>query len=224
MIVTIDGPAGSGKSTAARELARALGIACLDTGATYRAATLAAIRAGVDLSDEAALAELTGGLDLRLIPEADGPRVLLDGRDVSGEIRSAEVSDRSHCLARAPGVRKVLVALQRRMGRDLAERTGGVVAEGRDQGSEVFPDADAKFYLDASPSVRARRRHAEMVAEGQDVGYEEVLQAIVTRDGRDRTRAVAPLVKPPGAVEIDTTDMSVEEVTDELLRRLGKGP
>ncbi len=220
MIITIDGPAGSGKSTAARELAKALGIAYLDTGATYRAATLAALRAGADLADERALAELAAGLDLHLEQAGEQTRAILNGEDVSREIRSAGVSNHSHYLARAPGVRKVLVEMQRRMGAELAERTGGVVAEGRDQGSVVFPDADLKFYLDASPAVRARRRHEEMAADGQDVRYEDVLEAILTRDGRDRTRAVAPLVKPQAAVEIDTTEMSIEQVTAELLRRV----
>ena len=148
MIITIDGPAGSGKSTAARELARALGIAHLDTGATYRAATLLAMRRGIDLADEAALAELVRGLDIRLEYDGDELRVLLNGEDVSRQIRSAEVSDHSHYIARAPAVREVLVSLQRRVGRALAASAGGVVAEGRDQGSVVFPDADVKFWLD----------------------------------------------------------------------------
>ena len=220
MIITIDGPAGSGKSTAARELARILGIAYLDTGSTYRAATLAALRAGVGLEDESALAELVRGIDLRLARGGDGPRVILDGEDVSREIRSVEVSDNSHFIARAAGVREVLVALQRRVGGGLAGAPGRVVAEGRDQGSVVFPDADIKFYLDADPAVRARRRHDEMTADGQPVTYEHVLEAITTRDGRDRTRAIAPLVRPEGADEIDTTDMDIPAVTAELVRRV----
>ena len=220
MIITIDGPAGSGKSTAARELAEALGIAYLDTGATYRAVTLAALRSGVDLADEAALARLAGGLDIRLEPAGGQLRVLLDGEDVTREIRSAEVSDNSHYIARAAAVRELLVPMQRRMGDDLARKTGGVVAEGRDQGSVVFPQADLKFYLDAAPEVRARRRHDEMAADGEEVRYEDVLQAVVTRDGRDRSRAVAPLVKPDGAIEIDTTGLDIPEVTAELRRQV----
>jgi cytidylate kinase len=112
------------------------------------------------------------------------------------------------------------VALQRRLGRELAESTGGVVAEGRDQGSVVFPEADVKFYLDAAPEVRARRRYEEMVADGQHVHREQVLEAILTRDGRDRSRAIAPLVKPDDAIELDTTGMSIEQVTAELARRV----
>ena len=220
MVITIDGPAGSGKSTAARELARALGVAYLDTGATYRAATLAAMRAGTDLTDQGALAELVAGLDIRLEQSAGGVRVMLNGEDVSREIRSAAVSDHSHHIARAAGVRDVLVALQRRMGEALAREHGGVVAEGRDQGSVVFPEADVKFFLDAAPEVRARRRTEEMAADGQAAAYDDVLAAIVARDGRDRTRAVAPLTKPEGAVEIDTSAMAIDQVTAELLRRV----
>jgi len=218
MIITIDGPAGTGKSTAARELARALGIACLDTGATYRAVTLAALRAGVDLTDEEALLELARPLKLELEYAGDEMRVILNGEDVSREIRSAEVSDNSHHVARAGDVRELLVAIQRETGQRLAEQRGGFVAEGRDQGSVVFPDADVKFYLDADPHVRARRRYDELIADGEKVEYEKVLEAVLTRDGRDRSRAIAPLVKPEGAHEIDTTDMGIAEVTAELLR------
>lgn len=224
MIITIDGPAGSGKSTAAKQLAKALGIAHLDTGATYRAVTLAALRAGVDLEDEAALTELVRRVDIRLEDAGGRLRVLMNGADVSREIRSAEVSDNSHYVARSPGVREVLVGLQRRLGAELARQTGGVVAEGRDQGSVVFPDAEVKFYLDAAPEVRARRRTDEMLADAQDVRYEHVLEGILTRDGRDRSRAVAPLVRPDDAFEIDTTEMSIDDVTAELARRVRGRP
>ena len=220
MIITLDGPAGSGKSTAARELAKALGVAHLDTGATYRAVTLAALRRGVDFADEAALADLTARLDVRLERAGDRLRVLLDGEDVSDQIRSAAVSDNSHHVAAAPAVRKLLVALQRKMGEELARRTGGVVAEGRDQGSVVFPDAEVKFYLDAAPQVRAKRRLADLLAAGEQVNYEDVLAAILTRDRRDSTRPVDPMIKPAGAIEIDTTATSVEQVTAELVRHV----
>ena len=213
MIVTIDGPAGSGKSTAARNLAKALGVAYLDTGATYRALTLQALRAGTDLADESALADLARGMDLELIPQADGLRVLLDGRDVSREIRSSEVSRNIHHAAGSPRVREVLVDLQRRLGAAL----GSFVSEGRDQGTVVFPDADVKFYLNASADVRARRRCADLEADGETPRFEQVREAILTRDRRDRTRPVAPLVKPPGAVEIHTDENTMEQTADQLL-------
>jgi len=219
MIITIDGPAGSGKSTAARGLARALGIAYLDTGATYRAVTLKALRDGVDLEDEVALVALARRIDLKLIPGPEGPVVLLDGEDVSGEIRSEEVSNSSHHVAGSPAVRAVLVDLQRRIGRQL----GDFVAEGRDQGSVVFPEADVKFFLIARPEQRARRRHEDLLAAGENVEYTQVLRAIRKRDARDSSRSVAPLVKPEGAIEIDTSDNTIEQTAAELLRRVEAG-
>ncbi|MCJ7544836.1 MAG: (d)CMP kinase, partial [Phycisphaerae bacterium] len=163
MVITIDGPAGSGKSTAARELARALGIAFLDTGATYRAVTLKALREGVDPNDTDALVAVAKGARIEVIPTEQGARVMLDGCDVTAEIRSVEVTENAHYVADSPPVREVLVALQRRLGEGL----GSFVTEGRDQGSVVFPEADVKFYLDASPRVRAERRAGELHATGQ---------------------------------------------------------
>lgn len=213
MIITIDGPAGSGKSTAARNLAKALGIAYLDTGATYRALTLKALREGIDMADESALAELARQTDLKLIPEAEGVRVLMDGHDVSREIRSSQVSNNSHHAARLPEVREVLVGLQRRIGAEL----GNFVSEGRDQGSVVFPDADVKFYLNASADVRARRRCADLETNGEKADFEQVRKAILARDHRDRTRAVAPLIKPEGAIEINTDENTMAQTAAMLL-------
>ena len=220
MIITIDGPAGAGKSTAARQLAKALDIAFLDTGATYRAATLAALRAGTDLEDEAALAQLVGGCDIRLEYEGDDLHVLLDGEDVSAEIRTAEVSDNSHFIASAPGVRKVLVALQRQIGGQLADAAGGAVSEGRDQGSVVFPDADIKFFLQADPEIRARRRHAELADRGEQAELEDVLNGIITRDDRDSNRAIDPLIRPEGAVVVDTSHNEIADTAAELIRQV----
>lgn len=213
MIITIDGPAGSGKSTAARKLAQALGIAYLDTGATYRAVTLAAMRQGVDLADDAALAAVAKSIRLQLIPRPSGLVVMLDGQDVSKDIRSAEVSEQSRYAAASPPVRAVLVEMQRRLGGEL----GSFVTEGRDQGSVVFPDADFKFYLDAAPAVRARRRMEELRQAGEAAEYEQVLAAIVHRDHRDRSRPVAPLLKPADAIEVDTSDFEIEQTTQRLL-------
>jgi cytidylate kinase len=213
MIITIDGPAGSGKSTAARELAKALGIAFLDTGATYRAATLKAMREGVDLEDSAALKAVVEAARIDVRPADGGSQVFLDGRDVTDEIRSHEVTENAHYVADSPPVREVLVELQRRLGAAL----GSFVAEGRDQGSVVFPQADFKFFLDASPAVRARRRFQELRSAGEKVTLEQVRRSIVQRDRRDSSRPVAPLVKPAGAIVIDNSDMDVAQVTATLL-------
>ena len=213
MIVTIDGPAGSGKSTAARNLAAALGIAYLDTGATYRAVTLAALRSGADMEDAATLAQLAVDVKIELIPNADGVCVLLDGENVTGEIRSAEVSDNIHYIAGCREVRDVLVELQRNLGRQL----GQFVAEGRDQGSVVFPDADVKFFLIASQEIRAQRRCEQMQSAGQETNCQQVLASIIQRDRRDEGRAVAPLIKPDGAVEIDTSPNTMAQTCAALL-------
>lgn len=223
MVITIDGPAGSGKSTAAQGLAKALGIGYLDTGATYRAVTLAGLRRQLDLADEAALAKLVQTVDVRLEYHGGQLKVILDGQDVSREIRSSQVSDNAHYVARCPAVRQVLVELQRRIGRRLERDTGGMVTEGRDQGSVVFPDAPFKFYLDASPETRARRRLAELSAAGEKTTYEQVLRGLQERDGRDRGRSLAPLVRPDGADVIDTTDLDVDGMVAELVRRVKAG-
>jgi cytidylate kinase len=207
MIITIDGPAGSGKSTAAKALARRLGLRFLDTGAMYRAITLRALKLGLDLASEPALARCAAQADLHLDYEEGNLKVRLDGQDVTDDIRRPEVTDQSHFIAAAPGVRAVLVRLQRQ----IAQELGGVVSEGRDQGSVVFPDADVKFYLVAQPQERARRRYEELRAAGQEVRYEDILEAITTRDRRDRQRAVGPLVKPAGAIEVDNTHLAPQE-------------
>lgn len=214
MIITIDGPAGSGKSTHARELARALGISYLDTGATYRAVTLKALRAGIDLTDEDALANVAREATITLRPHPDGLQVLLDGKDVSDEIRSPEVSAHSRYPAESAKVREILVDLQRRIGAEL----GRFVAEGRDQGTVVFPHADLKFYMIARPEVRAARRVEQLAAAGKTADYDEVLQAIRQRDHRDSTRAASPLTRPDDAVVIDTSDMTIQQIRDVLVQ------
>jgi len=214
MIITMDGPAGSGKSTAARNLANALGIAFLDTGATYRAVTLKAMTDGVDLTDPSAIADAARTMDLQMHQTPTGLQVLLDGRDVSEAIRTQAVTANSRHAAGPPEVRQVLVDLQRRLGAAL----GSFVAEGRDQGSVVFPHADVKFFLVASPDVRARRRCLELRQRGEQADEETVREDILQRDHRDSTRAVAPLIKPEGAIEFDTGEMSIEQVTAELVR------
>ncbi len=214
MIITIDGPAGSGKSTAARNLAKALGLAYLDTGATYRAVTLKALREDIDLEDESQVVHIARQADvqLRVDPDSLALTVLLDGRDVTEDIRTQRVTDNAHYIARCAAAREVLVDLQRQIGRQL----GHFVTEGRDQGSVVFPDADVKFFLEADPRERARRRTAELQQAGEAVTQEQVLESILQRDERDRRRAASPLVKPDGAIEIDTSNLSPENTVRTL--------
>lgn len=222
MIVTIDGTAGSGKSTAAAGLARRLGAMHLDTGAMYRALTLKALRLGTDLEDADALAALAASSHIELQGHPGAMRVTLDGEDVTDAIRQNRVSTHSHYLARTPQVRQVLVSKQR----EFAAKAGRVVTEGRDQGTAVFPHADVKFFLDAPPEVRARRRQLELEARGEYKSFREILAEVVERDRRDSTRAVNPLRPADDAIRVDTGDMTIDEMIDaleaEVRRRVGK--
>ena len=220
VIITIDGPAGSGKSTTARKLAARLGIPYLDTGAMYRVITLAALEEGIDLSDEQRLAELAASDAYTLDLGSTHIRVSLRGRDVTEEIRSMRVNDHTRFVAALPSVRRALVEKQRAIGRQL----GDIVTEGRDQGSVAFPDADMKFFLDASIEKRAERRLYDLSADGEDVSVEQVLANLRTRDRTDQQREVGPLSVPEGAIRIDTSRLSIAEVLDlmyEHLRRAG---
>jgi cytidylate kinase len=207
MIVTIDGPAGAGKSSAARALARRLGFEYLDTGAMYRAVTLAALRTAIDLADDNAYVPLLAGMDL----EMPAGRVLLNGEDVTGEIRKAEVTAASGAVADRPVVRRRLVELQRRIaaGRDM-------ICEGRDQGTIVFPQAACKFFLVADSKERARRRQKEMAARGEVVPWEELVRAQDARDCRDAARDIAPMVPAPDAIHLDSTDLSLDDMVAQM--------
>ena len=207
MIITIDGPAGAGKSSVARRLAQRLGFYFLDTGAMYRAVALAALRRGIDVSQPDLLAALVDKLDIRV----DGDRVLLDGEDVGQAIRTSEVTALVSAVADHPRVRQRLVQLQRQ-----AAEGRNIVTEGRDQGTVVFPDADLKIFLTASPEVRARRRQAELLARGESIELDELLQQIKERDRRDQNRQVGPLRKADDAVEINTDSLSLDEVVDRI--------
>ncbi len=221
MIVTIDGTAGSGKSTAAAGLARRLGALHLDTGTMYRAVTLKALREGVDLEDGEALERIARNASVELLNEDGRTRVLLGGEDVTAAIRENRVSTRAHYAAGTPGVRQVLVERQRAHG----SRAGDLVAEGRDQGTVVFPDADVKFYLDAEVAERARRRQVELQERGEFCSYRQVLAEVRQRDERDATRKVGPLRPAADAVHVDTTDLGIDEMVevllDEVRRRTG---
>ena len=213
-VVAIDGPAGSGKSTLARGLARALGFVFLDTGAMYRALALAAQRAGIDPDDAERLAQLAQQVDIRLEADGEAQRVLLDGEDVSEAIRTPEISDLASRIAVHAGVRRAMVALQRA----LASAAHGVVAEGRDTTTVVFPDAAVKLYLDASPQERARRRQRQLQQQGIDAPYEQVLQAILERDARDAARADSPLRIADDALVIQNDGWSKEQTLEYALQ------
>lgn len=211
MIVAIDGPAGAGKSTVARKLAAQLDIGYLNTGSMYRALTLLALRDGVDPDDEAALAALVRSHVIGLQATPAGDRVSLDGRDVTNAVREPAVTDAVSRVAVHRTVRAEIVAMQQAL-----LTSGDWVADGRDIGSVVCPAADLKVFLTASPEVRAGRRHAELVAGGDDVELGDVLQEITRRDAIDSTRAASPLVVAPGAVVIDSSELAIDEVVDQI--------
>ncbi len=215
MIITIDGPAGSGKSTAARKLAAQLAIAYLDTGAMYRAIAFAALRGGAKLKDEAALIDLASKCKVSVDCGPTHTRVLLDGSDVSEAIRSMAVNQATGFIAKIPAIREMLVDKQRQIGRGL----GSLVTEGRDQGSVVFPDADLKFFLDASLEKRSMRRYQELIADGEEASYDMIIENLRERDGNDQHQW-APLLEPATAIHIDTTQMSIHEVVERLLEEV----
>lgn len=212
-VITIDGPAGAGKSTVARELAKRLGFRLVDTGAMYRALALRVREAGIPPEDGPDLRELL----CRTTVELRGEQVWLEGRDVSQEIRTAEIAELTSRLTVFRSVREKVTPIQRQ----LAE-TGGAVLEGRDTGSVVCPDAEVKFYLDASEEIRSARRMRELEARGTPRSLAEVRAEIAQRDRQDRSRELAPLLIPEGAVVIDTTGRSVEQVVALLLEEVRK--
>jgi cytidylate kinase len=217
-VVTIDGPSGAGKTTVSKRLAGAAGMVRLDTGAMYRAVALAARSEGVPWDDPVRLGGVARELDLSFRTAGGAPRVFLSGEDVSDAIRTPEISMGASAVSVHGPVREALVAKQREMARE-----GGVVLEGRDTGTVVFPDAEAKFFLDAAAAVRALRRYREISPPGAQP-FEEVLRDVLRRDVRDSTREHSPLRVADGAVYIDTTTMTVDEVVGEMLRRLPGAP
>jgi cytidylate kinase len=214
IVIAIDGPAGSGKSTTAREVARRLGYRYLDTGAMYRALALTCLRAGICLDDEDKVAEEAGRADIDFIWECEPARVTLDGADVSDAIRTRAVSDGSSRIAVHAEVRRRLVAKQRRIG-----AAGEVVVEGRDTTTVVFPDAALKVYMDADLDVRAGRRRLELAAAGVDCSLSGVKEDLRQRDRRDAGRAESPLSVASDAVRIDTSSMTVEEQVEAVIRK-----
>lgn len=207
-IIAIDGPAGSGKSTVARRLAGRIGSRYIDTGAMYRAATVKIIRAGIAPENETAVVDAIQGTRISLQDNS----VHIDGEDVTGEIRSLKISKALSTISSYRGVREFMKKAQRMMA-----DSDDIVMEGRDIGSAVFPDADFKFYLDASPEIRARRRYSEIIQKGQtNLEYNDVLSEVRERDRLDMRREHSPLVKPDDAVVVRTDDMSIDDVVETL--------
>ncbi len=217
MIIAIDGPAGAGKSTVAKILARKLGFLYIDTGAMYRALTLKAIECKISASDTIAVIDLATHTRIDLINTQGGSlKVFLDGRDVSAGVREPRITKLVSDIAKIKGVREVMLELQRKLGREQDS-----VLDGRDIGTIVFPDADKKFYLDAKSGERVKRRYEELIALGSEVSLEDVGSDLSNRDKIDSTRECAPLKKAEDAIYIDTTNMSIEEAVGALLKLIG---
>ena len=213
IVVAIDGPSGVGKSTLSKALARRLGYLHIDSGAVYRAVALKSINAGVYLNDESGVASIVRDSDIRLEGDSDNSKILVDGCDVTTEIRSADVSRASSVVATLASVREAVVDKLREM-----SCKGGVVMEGRDIGTKVFPNAPVKLFLDANPAVRARRRWLEERHRGRDVTLEEIAAELEDRDRRDREREATPLVKAPDAILLDTSDLDLDSVIERALK------
>ena len=217
LVIAIDGPSGAGKSTAARILAERLGYIYIDTGAMYRAIGWKAKREGIEPDDEAKLADLCGRTEVTIKKDNSDPRFFVNGIDVTGEIRTPEMGMMASAVSKSPAVRARLLTLQRELGRG-----GGVVMDGRDIGTVVFPDADVKFYLDASAGERGKRRYLELKAKGMDVDRAQITKEIEERDRQDSGRALAPLKKADDALLIDSSAMSIDDVLDRILSEVKK--
>jgi len=219
MIIAIDGPSGAGKSTLGKMLAKNLGLLYLDTGAMYRAVALAAMRDERALNDPARAAEIARGANIELKGEPDTLRVYLDGEDISETIRTLEIAQAASIVSTNSDVRRIMVDLQRRLGEQSPK---GCVLEGRDIGSVVFPNADVKFFLTAKPEARARRRFEEDKAKGRESTYEQTLSEINERDQRDVSRSDSPLTIADDAVVIDTSELDLTEVFEQMIAKIGE--
>jgi len=212
LVVTIDGPAGSGKSTVSKALAKRLSYLYLDTGALYRAVAYLISKQGISGNDEQALFELLKGADIRLKKSGDVLKVYVNGEDVTGHLRTEEIGLRASKISALTMIREMLLPIQRNVG-----ASGGIVAEGRDMGTVVFPGADVKFFLDASESERIQRRFLELSNRGDDIPYEDIARDMRHRDLQDRERTFAPLRPHEDAVIIDTSTMTIAEVVEAML-------
>jgi cytidylate kinase len=213
LTVAIDGPSGAGKSTVARSLASRLGFVYIDTGAMYRSVALRVKERGISPEDKLALNQLALSLRIQFVTKGEETHVFCEEEDVTEAIRNPEISRLASSISKQKGVREALVRMQREMGKE-----GDVILEGRDIGTVVFPDADVKFYLDANPEERARRRYDEMVEKGIKMDFKETQEELLQRDHNDMHRAHSPLKRAEGAVLIDSTHRSVEEVVEEMVR------
>jgi cytidylate kinase len=212
LIIAIDGPSGAGKSTAARILAQRLGYIYIDTGAMYRSLGWKARKERIDPADENALADLCLRTDVAIRKGDDGPRFTVDGIDVTNELRTPEMGMMASAVSKSPAIRARLLTLQRELGKD-----GGVVMDGRDIGTVVFPDADLKFFLEASEEERGKRRYLELKTAGMDVDLARILREIRDRDCQDRGRSIAPLRKADNALLIDSSLLTIDEVVEKML-------
>lgn len=216
MIIAIDGPAGAGKSTVARTIAQKMGFLYIDTGAMYRALTLKALESKIDKKNVAALIEMARSASIDLINEQDGSlKILLDGRDVTNPIRQPRITRLVSDIAKIKGIREIMLGWQRKLGRQRES-----VLDGRDIGTVVFPDAEKKFYIDAEFSVRVSRRYKELKELNQGVTLEDIEKDLRNRDNIDSTREFAPLKKADDAIYIDTTNMTIDEVVNTLLKNI----
>ena len=216
LIIAIDGPSASGKSTLGRMLARALNLLYIDTGSMYRAVALAVMESSVSASDDIAVGSLASRVDIDLAGDPDSLKVILEGREVTDEIRSEEVTGMSSVISTIPAVRRAMVKRQREMGKR------GAVLNGRDIGTMVFPDADVKFFLTAAPDERAQRRFTEESDQNTDVSFEDTFAEMIERDRRDSTRADSPLKVAEDAIVIDSSGLSIDEVFEKMMATIEK--
>ncbi|MFZ7308267.1 (d)CMP kinase [Avibacterium avium] len=212
LVITVDGPSGAGKGTLCYALAQKLGFALLDSGAIYRVTALAALKKQVPLDDEAALANLARHLDVEFLPEDNEVKIILEGEDVSRQIRTQEVAEAASKVAVFPQVRAALLQLQQSFANEK-----GLIADGRDMGTVVFPDAQVKLFLDASAEERAKRRYKQLQTKGINGNFAQILAEIEERDFRDRNRSIAPLKPAEDALLLDSTELSIEEVIAQAL-------
>ncbi len=215
LTIAIDGPSGAGKSTVGRSLATRLGYTYIDTGAMYRTVALKAKEKGIGLEDESRLYRMASSLRITFVTKNDETRTYCNGEDVSEAIRLPEISQLASEVSKKKGVRDALVEMQRKMAKE-----GGAVLEGRDIGTVVFPEAEVKFYLDAEPQERARRRFQELTAKGIQIDFQKTLEEVIQRDHNDMHRPLSPLKRAEDSIHLDSTHRSVEEVVEEMLRKV----